>query len=106
MMDVSSDPTSISNLLKKYGVTDDDIDKALLMVKDKQDRLLGEALVELDVISEEILKDVLIYQEALRSKGKYVSKLLDHATQRVIDRGNRLSQINDTILSNFAFGDK
>ena len=103
MVDNVKDPTSISVLLKKYGVTDEDINKALLIVKDQQDLLLGETLVELDVISEEILKDVLIYQEALRSKGKYVSKLLDQTIQRVIDRGDRSSQLNDVILNSFAF---
>ena len=97
MKDPVNDPTSIGNLLRSHGVTDEDLKKAIDTMQDQKDLLLGETLVKLEIISEDVLDEALARQQVLRSNGtngsKHVSKLLDHAIKKIVERGNKRSEI-------------
>jgi len=90
-VDSSTDPSSIGHILKRFGVTPEDIVRALEHMGEASDRKLGETLVELGVIKPEELEVALARQRLTRHtngkkrKGTHsdISKILDFAVERV-----------------------
>lgn len=87
-MHPADDPTSIGNLLKKYGVTDQDIEEAMAELCPEIDRRLGEVLVQKGKITMSQLKLAIAEQDMLRDPkslkaSRSVVQLLQHTTQGV-----------------------
>lgn len=96
-LDPREDPTSLGHILKPFGVTPDDVARAMDYIGSFQNGAsppkIGEALVHLEVITEEELEIALARQRLTRNndgkkrKGTHedISKILDFATKSVKD---------------------
>lgn len=74
-------PNSIGRILMTYGLTEDQLGRAVRFKQDHGDILLGEACVRLEFISRETLEVAVAKQEAARKKNG-AGALVELATRR------------------------
>ena len=94
--DPSLDPTSIGNLLKPFGVTDVHLAQAIQHML-ASDARIGEALVDLGIVTHEQLDVALAQQKVLRA-GKRPAydeacRVVDYATERTKRSTDVASQV-------------
>jgi len=99
------DPSSLGSILiRKYGVPEGKVVKAIEFMEKNKDKMLGEVLIQTEAIDRALLNIALQYQETLlhpaKARGRSVIKLLDHAisytkstSEEVVRSSNSLTEM-------------